>query len=241
MQLLKTKKQLYAYTAVFIVAELFFGHFIQKSTSLAYSLLTVFSVAVALLYVAISFENTYFHKLMLLALSATVVADFFLAGLVEIMGDVEQKTFAMCFFCVAQACYFLRIYQNHEKERTKKGHIFLRLSLSILGLGITMVVLKEKTNLLSLVAVLYFANLILNLIFAFTQIKISALLPIGLLFFLLCDTIIGLSVMSDLFIPITEGSLFYGLIHSGVNLAWVFYVPSQTLLAISVNEKKFRN
>ena len=69
----------------------------------------------------------------------------------------------------------------------------------------------------------------------------SILFPIGLLFFVCCDFFVGLSVLATDFLILEEGSILYSLNNIGVNMAWVFYVPAQTLLALSVNEKRLYN
>ena len=64
---------------------------------------------------------------------------------------------------------------------------------------------------------------------------------IGLAFFALCDASVGLSTMAELYIKVSEGSVLYSIIHPGFNLAWVFYVPSQALIAISLATSKLNN
>ncbi len=99
-------------------------------------------------------------------------------------------------------------------------------------------ILGEASNFLSLITMFYFANLVTNQIYAFAQTKHSYLLPIGLFLFILCDVFVGLSVLESSFLPIPEDSLIHKINEIGLNMAWVFYVPSQTLIALSVNEDK---
>ena len=58
------------------------------------------------------------------------------------------------------------------------------------------------------------------------------LLPVALVLFLLCDTVIGLQVASMGYLPIGEGSWLYRVIFPGWNMAWAFYLPSQVMLAV---------
>ena len=74
------------------------------------------------------------------------------------------------------------------------------------------------------------------MIFAFAQGKRNLVFALGLLFFLCCDTLIGLSCLGQYF-PIAEDSTLYTVINPGFNLAWAFYVPSQTLIALSLLPK----
>ena len=59
-----------------------------------------------------------------------------------------------------------------------------------------------------------------------------------LLLFLLCDTVVGLDVMASDYLPIGEGSFIYKLLNTNLNLAWIFYVPSQALIGISLAKFK---
>jgi hypothetical protein len=57
--------------------------------------------------------------------------------------------------------------------------------------------------------------------------------------FICCDVCIGLSLIEG-YLPLSKGSLLYHLAHPGFNLAWVFYVPSQALLALSLLPGKLK-
>ena len=63
-------------------------------------------------------------------------------------------------------------------------------------------------------------------------------MPVALVLFLLCDTVIGLQVMGAMYLPIAEGSFLHSLLNPGFDLAWAFYLPSQVLLALQ--NKKIR-
>ena len=73
----------------------------------------------------------------------------------------------------------------------------------------------------------------MNLLFAF--LNKDHMLGIAFVLFLLCDTVIGLQVASSGYLPIGEGSLLHRLLFSGFNLAWLFYLPSQVLLALGTH------
>ncbi len=232
--MIKSKKAWIVITAVFAVAQTVFAHFIQNPPSArAYAWLTLLSVALAAVYVLLAFETTPFKIVMLVAFGATVVSDFFLTELVSFEG---QKVVAMCFFCVVQLSYFLRLYLNHRSKTAQKAHLVTRALFCMVGLLAAGLVLQEKNNAISVVSIFYFANLAVNLIFSFLQIKLSVLFAIGLLFFVACDLLIGLNEMAVGFIPMAETSFIYKLTNTGYNLAWMFYVPAQTLLAISVHD-----
>ena len=73
----------------------------------------------------------------------------------------------------------------------------------------------------------------LNVIFAYVK-ETPKLFAIGLTLFILCDTIIGLENLES-YISLSSDSLIYKMINVGFNLAWVFYLPSQVLIALTIN------
>ena len=97
---------------------------------------------------------------------------------------------------------------------------------------LTAVVLKENANFLSLISMFYFANLAANIVFSFMQFKLNPLFPIGLTLFSFCDILIGLEML-DNFMTIPETSFINKINDVQINLAWAFYVPSQTLISLS--------
>ena len=109
--------------------------------------------------------------------------------------------------------------------------------LSAAVLIVTAAVLKQRTDALALVSMLYYANLILNVVFAFADFRKHALLSIGLLLFLFCDTVIGLSML-DGYLAIPQDALIYRFIHPGFDLAWACYLPSQVLITLSLLDKR---
>ena len=97
---------------------------------------------------------------------------------------------------------------------------------------VVILVLKDKADFLSLISMLYYTNLILNLVFSFFEIKTNFYLVVGFLLFLCCDTIIGLQAASGGYLAIEETSFIYKIIFTDFNLAWLFYFPSQVFLSL---------
>lgn len=232
--MIKSKKILFPACALFIAAEIYLSYLIQISAGDGVILPQYISVILACLFCFISIEKTKTYFLTQGALIATVCADYFLIYVPE-----RQQLYGMLCFSVAQLLYFLRIYLDDESKKRKKAHLILRFAVSVLGIAATILVLGEKSDAVALVSVFYYANLVLNLIFSFIQFKSSKLLAIGLLCFLLCDTVIGLANIGPYF-QIEEDSFIAKLLDPGFDPAWMFYVPSQALLAMSVLPKKFR-
>ena len=163
------------------------------------------------------------------ALLTTSMADLFL-----IIIQPRQQLIAMIFFSITQICYFIRLLINSTSKKEKIIHISIRFILTVIVFAVTAIVLKEKTDALSMVSMFYFTNLILNVIFAFVQIKKSILFPIGLLCFMICDIFIGLQCAIGVYIDVPENNILYQIAFSPFNWAWLFYVPAQVLIVLSL-------
>lgn len=227
--MLKTQKRLISSIAVFSAIELTLGILVQTTSSTFNTVVSFLSVVIACAFVALAFSKTTTYLFTQIALVCTVFADLFLVVLTPI-----NREAGMVFFALAQICYFLRIYFEQDSKKLKNAHIIARLSAIIVALSATVIVLKDKTDFLSLISLFYYANLITSIVFAFINGKKSLVFAIGLVLFAMCDALIGLSTMADLYISVAEGTLLYSIIHPSFDLAWVFYVPSQALIAISV-------
>lgn len=217
----------------FLVCELVLGILVQTTHGKVNMVISYACVVLACLFMLLFFERNISYYLTQLGLICTVMADLFLV----VLSPIKQLP-AMIFFLVTQICYFLRLYLNEESTKKRRVHLIVRISAVLFAIVITIAVLRDKTDPLSLVSLFYYANLIVNIIVAFTQLKSQILLAIGLLLFLLCDTLIGLDVMASSYIPVSEGSFIHLLLNVDFNLAWIFYVPSQALIGISLLKLK---
>lgn len=161
----------------------------------------------------------------------TCIADYFL-----ILLGGQNKTLAMCAFLCAQIFYACRVYLLAKSEKEKRLQILLRVSLGVVGAVATFVVLKEKTEALFVISVVYYVQLLLSMVFSFLHFKdgLSAkLLAIGLLSFALCDISIGFDFLIGIF-SLGEESILYFIVHKmPVSMVTLFYPPSQTLLCAS--------
>ncbi|MBE6673932.1 MAG: hypothetical protein E7596_02370 [Ruminococcaceae bacterium] len=215
--------------SAFVLVELTLGILVHLTSGRANSWVSFSCVLLACLFVSLFFEKSKAYFLTQLGLACTVCADIFLV----VMDPIKQLP-AMVFFSVTQMCYFVRIYLNHTTQKQKKVHLIARSLVTLLAIAATVAVLGGNTDALSLVSLFYYANLAVNIVVAFTQFKSCPALAVGLLLFLCCDTVIGLNVMADSYISGVGESFIMQLIDVDFNLAWVFYVPSQMLIALSL-------
>ena len=71
--------------------------------------------------------------------------------------------------------------------------------------------------------------------FAFADFRRWWLLGLGLFAFALCDASIGFDFLVNSYIGAAEGSLLWRIVHSGLNLAWIFYIPCLTMISLSTH------
>lgn len=192
------------------------------------------SVVLACLFCVAFAEKSASYFLTQLALIFTVGADYFLVY----RTDILQLPAMLC-FSVVQIAYFLRLYFEDGSLTRRRVHVILRAVLSVLVLGVTAAVLGKNCDAVAMASMFYYANLVLNAIFACMSFKKNPIFAVGLVLFILCDTVIGLS-MIDAYLPVAGDSLLYRVLSPGFDLAWAFYLPSQALLAVSLLPSRWK-
>ncbi len=166
-------------------------------------------------------------RLMIAALFFTVCADFCL-----VLCQPIEQLWGMVFFAFAQVCYCHYLHRNTPN----KPSLVIRFLLSVAAIVACFAVLGKQTDGLAVISVFYYIHLIMNLVDSVLKRKTERLLPYAFILFLLCDTVIGLQVMSASYLPIAEDSLIYRILFCDFNLAWLFYLPSQVLIALSAQK-----
>lgn len=166
------------------------------------------------------------NYLIQIALFFTLIADTFLTLLIPLTN--AKQIVGITFFALTQITYAIYL---HVRSQHRKVFFIIRMITTAVALVVTVLVLREKADYLSLTSIFYYTNLILNLIFSFFTFKKNPLLAIGLIFFLLCDTIVGLSFIRD-YIAIGESAILNFIFSLPFNLIWFFYMPSQTLISL---------
>ncbi len=163
-----------------------------------------------------------------IALAFTVGADYFLVA-----HHPQLRLWGMLFFLGTQGAYAFLLH----KQKSKKAFLWLRLGLSAISTVLCFAVLGKRTDALSVISLCYYANLITNIIMAFAGFSKNRLFAVGLALFLLCDTIVGLQVACEGYLPIKEGSFLHSVVFSPFNSAWMFYLPSQVIIALCAIRK----
>ena len=222
-----TKRRLISVCSVFLGIELALGILVQTTSGTLNTVVSFGAIVLACLFAIVLYTRTKEYALTQIALACTVIADLFLVVL------VSHRELAMLSFSCTQICYFLRIYLEHKSQKERIIHLSVRGALVAIALILTAVVLKEKTDFLSLISLFYYANLLMNVIYSYMKFKRSMLFAIGLTLFALCDLFIGFGVLDELYMSAEKGTLIYWLSNPGFNIAWVFYGPSQAFLSCS--------
>ena len=215
------KRHYLATTCLFLAVQAVLYHFILNPGDTTVWVSMYSAIVLCFLYALANVKTA--SLLMLGGLACTLGADYCLVVCVPI-----QQLYGMIFFLGAQTFYAIKLH----RESRNKALLIVRLALTVVAEVITVVVLKEKTDPLALVSLAYYANLIMNLVEACMLLPKEKLLSVGLLCFILCDTVIGLQVASGGYLTIPEGSFLHRILWGGFNLSWFFYLPSQVLLAL---------
>lgn len=209
-------------TAIFVALSLVLYYFVLTASGNMLVISEFSAISVCFLFVL---ANSFLRdKLLTFGMFFTLCADFCLV----ICNPIEQIK-GMVFFLIVQALYGVKLYQNNKS----KVLLIARIIATAIAPIIVFLVIKNKTDLLSCISVCYYVNLIFNIISAFMSFNKNRLFAIALVLFLICDTVVGLQVAAGGYLDIAEGSLIYKIIFSGFNLAWLFYLPSQALLALT--------
>ncbi len=187
-------------------------------------------VVLAFVFCLLLVEARASRLLTVAALAFTLCADYFL-----VLRDDEYLV-AMLFFSVTQLLYAARLFLAEERRR-RALQLGIRGGVILLARVATCLVAGESTDALALVSLFYFANLATNTLFAFLDGGGRGLFPYGLLLFVFCDIFVGFGMLGE-YLPLGDGPLLSFLTSPPVNMAWVFYAPSQVLLSLSVLDRR---
>lgn len=167
---------------------------------------------------------------------------FVIAFLFTILADTnllildDNYELGILAFIIVQFAYFWYILKNMYTKDTYGYLIAIRLITIVIGVIASLIVQIDK--LLVCLVIIYISNLVINLIISIIPRKRNLLFSLGLFLFLLCDICVGCYNIGDI-IDISNTSLFYKIANLPFNIAWLFYHPSQVLLAISNYIKEY--
>lgn len=201
----------------------FFSRYTELSASMKF-ISIVLCFLLALLSGAKPF-NGYNVKLLKIGLFLTVIADFFL------LIEKEHYEIGITVFSIAQIIYTIR-YNSRNRTNIIRSYVILLFTLFF-----TYIVIKPftKIEIIIPIALFYGIALITNVYKAFVVYREKLyprpnglMVALGMLLFLLCDINVLLYNIFR-YVKQTNG-LLYRLSHVSI---WLYYLPSQVLLALS--------
>ena len=170
-------------------------------------------------------------NLIRIAMLFTLLADYFLV----VIDSNESYPIGVTVFLGTQIFIFLHIFVNDADRKWRIANIATRLGISLVAIIIACAVMGSDTDYLSIISVIYYANLLGNAVFAHRSGRGGILLTVGLILFAMCDINVGLSALENIYEGgFAEGSFLYRLLYSKLNLIWIFYIPSQTLIPLTL-------
>lgn len=196
-------------------------------------------------------KKTAINRLLIFGMFFTVVSDYFLLF-------TEYYIVGVSSFLLTQFFYMVRLQVEKEKYLTrfaigtyeidkKAGKIkiisyrILRNYLIILGntIIISFILYSNmiKIDILLIITVIYFQSLVCNVLTSINYFKRDSdnqclkLFTIGLILFLFCDINVGLYNLT--FYSSVSGVFYYKVYEIASICMWVFYLPSQVLIAMS--------
>jgi len=179
-------------------------------------------------------DNPLYTKLVQSALFFTVISDIFLL----LTNESEKGVFT---FCIVQGIYRYYLWTIHKQIDEKKISLkFLFLPNTIISFLVLFIMYAQSMDitLLFVVTVFYFVSILMNVVVAIRlaiQIKKSyiILFAVGMVLFLFCDINVGIFNISDFLVM--DSRIFNKIYRFSTVGMWLFYLPAQVLLAISLS------
>ncbi len=216
-----------SFFVLFAIIEIVFLVLVQVLRGEIIPIIEYISIALCFAYSLIFIKSKKLNFIISIALAFSLCADACL-----VLANPIKQLLGTSFFLVAQIVYCVYIILKTQNKKINVANIIARVCGSGLIILITYLVLKQNFDALSAVSIIYIFNLLLNIIFSFFTFGQNKCFSIGLILFFVCDIFIGLSAANGAYFTISNQA-----ISSFINgpIAWLFYIPSQTLLAFETS------
>lgn len=230
--MLRSRSALLVAVLLFVTVEVTLGVLLQVTPTPVCWHFSFLAVVLACAFCLLLAARTPAYALTQIALALTVFSDSIL-----VYGRTGYTVLAMCAFSLVQLVYGVRILLAVGRYRGLQ--LAVRGGISVIAVLAVGVVVGGAADALAYISLFYFANLLVNAVFAWTVGDRPPLLAIGLLLFVLCDIFVGFSMLSE-YLPLPDTPLVAFLASPPINMAWVFYLPCQVLLSLSLLPAKWR-
>lgn len=219
MQIRPTQTKLFLFASLLFYILILFWNGPLPSGLLHFS-----SIVLCVVYVWAKKPVTIVDWVFRIAFLFTVFADYFLTL------RQSHQLLGTILFVGAQVMYAILLMTSDTNN--KIGWIVFRLVLISGLMLIAHFIIQGPFDVLLFTALLYYGLLLSNALIAATRFRQFPFFSIGLLLYIGCDTLVGLS-QSAAYITLEEGSIWRFLLEFPINLIWFFYLPSQVYIALS--------
>lgn len=210
---------------LFLVLEIALFPKVQESTAYVWSYMAYLSVVLVALFTLFACRCKGAAHLVRLGIILTLLADYF------IVIEYNSYTLGVEIFLIVQLSYFVYLILREERASVRFANFLTRILLCGVLLFAAYATLGGDADTLSLVSAVYYANLLTNIFFAFMLGRKEMIFAIGLTLFALCDLCVGIESLAYFYLNTDISRFFYT---DSFNLSWLFYQPSQVLIALSL-------
>ena len=219
-----------ALAVLFVLVECQLSYLVQRGNEVTAAMYSAVVLAVVFAMLSIARTPTLEYNFIRLGLGVTLLADYFL-----VLCNPAKEIEGVAVFCVVQMAYFAALAVSDKNRVRRAVHISVRAGLCVLIVPVAWLVLGDSVDALAILSAVYYVNLVCNMAFAFADFRRWWLLGLGLFAFALCDASIGFDFLVNSYIGAAEGSLLWRIVHLGLNLAWIFYIPCLTMISLSTH------
>lgn len=213
-------------TSIFIACEIAF-FIILNFTSIPASIPSFCSIVLCFVFVIFFDVRKQDINLLQIALFFTMISDMFL---ILFRGF---QVIAMISFTIVQITYAVRLLNYSDSKKENIINLCLRVILTILVEILVLAVFLKSFDWLLFICSIYATNFLVNIVFSFIHIRSNFIFPFALVLFLICDFFVAIDCASP-YIDLSGNAFFAKIFALPFSLAWVFYLPAQVLLALSL-------
>lgn len=214
------------FASIFVICELVIFS-ILNFTQVPNKIPSFCSIALCFIFLCFFDFKNQDVNLMQIALFFTVISDMFLV----LLGG--HQSIAMLSFSVVQITYAIRLLNYSTSKKENIINLCLRVFLTIVVEILVLAVFFKGFDWVLFISSIYATNMVLNIVFSFIHIKQNPLFPFGLILFLACDFFIAAACAAP-YIDIFNIPFFVKALSLPFDLAWLFYLPSQVLICLSI-------
>ena len=169
------------------------------------------------------------------ALLFTVISDLFIL-------IIDYYTLGILTFCIVQLLYLIRLCRWRNQLGIKSSP-WKHLNRNLLAFGVLCILLSREIELglLVVLSILYFVSIVLNVFDSVwiaykSKARKAITFAVGMVLFLLCDINVLLFNLNSF---VTINGVWFARLYAFASIAmWMFYLPSQVIIALNSGKDK---